>query len=112
MQTCFVCHQPNGLGFPNQIPPLARSDVLMRDKADVIRGVLQGRSGKLVVNGKTFDSQMIPFAATLNDQQIADLLTYVRSSWGNSDTNGTSAAEVRAIRAKMSASVASANPYE
>jgi nitrite reductase (NO-forming) len=113
MQTCFVCHQPNGLGVGNQIPPLAKSDVLMGDKAGVIKGVLQGRSGELIVNGKKFDAPMIPFAATLSDQQIADALTFARNSWGNADTNGITPDEVHSVRSKVPANLAaSSSPYE
>ena len=82
MKTCFVCHQPNGQGVPNQIPPLAGSDFLMRDKTEVIRTVIQGRSGEVVVNGKTYIGMMIP-QGNLSDEQIANVLTFVRSNWGN-----------------------------
>lgn len=81
-QTCFVCHQPTGKGVPEQIPPLAKSDLLMADKAGAIRGVLAGRNGALTVNGKKYNGIMIPFAQ-LTDEQIADVITYVRNSWGN-----------------------------
>ena len=46
MQTCFVCHQPNGEGIAGQIPPLAKSDFLMADKERSIRIVLQGLTGE------------------------------------------------------------------
>ncbi|MGH7968032.1 MAG: c-type cytochrome, partial [Limisphaerales bacterium] len=111
MQTCFICHQPNGLGVPGQIPPLAKSDLLMKDKTGAIRGVLQGRNGELTVNAKKYNGTMIPFAATLNDQQIADVITFVRNSWGNSDTNAVSAEEVRAGRATVPTPIA-ASSYE
>ena len=96
-QTCFVCHQPNGLGVGDQIPPLAKSDVLMNDKRGAIRGVLEGRKGELLVNGRKFNGTMIPLA-NLGDQQIADVITYVRNSWGNSDTNAVSSEEVATLR--------------
>jgi nitrite reductase (NO-forming) len=95
-QTCFVCHQPNGKGVPGQIPPLAKSDLLMRDKADAIRGVLQGRNGEVTVNGQKYNGIMIPFSQ-LSDQQIADVITYVRNSWGNSGVGATSQ-EVQELR--------------
>src|SRR5438046_5130341 len=60
MQTCFVCHQPGGLGVPGQIPPLAGSDFLMQNREAAIRAVLIGRTGEIVVNGKTFRYTMIP----------------------------------------------------
>jgi nitrite reductase (NO-forming) len=84
MQTCFVCHQPEGQGVAGQIPPLAKSDFLAtRSKEDYIRGVLMGRTGQIVVNGKTYNGTMVPLNY-LSDEQIANVLTYVRNSWGNS----------------------------
>lgn len=109
LQTCFVCHQPNGLGIPNQIPPLARSDVLMNDKVGAIRGVLRGRSGELTVKGKKYNGIMISFQK-LTDEQIADVITYVRNSWGNSDTNAVVPSDVHKLRQDVPA--LAANPYE
>ena len=109
MQTCFVCHQPNGQGLLNQFPPLAKSDLLMKDKEGAIRGVLRGRSGEISVNGKKFNAIMAPLAY-LSDQQVADVITYVRNSWGNSDTNFVSAEYVSQLR-KTSPAL-TANPFE
>jgi len=84
MQTCFVCHQLDGQGVPNQIPPLAKSDFLSSsDKDNIIRGVVAGRTGPITVNGKPYNATMIALAY-LSDEQIANVLTYVRNSWGNS----------------------------
>lgn len=112
MQTCFVCHQPNGKGVPGQIPPLAKSDLLMADKAGAIRGVLQGRNGQVTVNGKTYNGIMIPLNQ-LKDEQVADVITYVRNNWGNSGA-GATPQEVKAIR-KTTTEVAgklAPNPFE
>ncbi len=98
LQTCFVCHQPNGEGVPNQIPPLAKADLLMADKAGSIRGILMGRSGEMTVNGKKYNAVMIPMNY-LTDEQIANVLTYVRNSWGNSG-EAVTASEVRKIRSE------------
>jgi len=84
MQTCFVCHQPEGQGVAGQIPPLAKSDFLSTlTKEDYIRGVLLGRTGQIVVNGATYNGIMVPMNY-LNDEDIANVLTYVRGNWGNS----------------------------
>ncbi|HAO77422.1 MAG TPA: nitrite reductase, copper-containing [Verrucomicrobia subdivision 3 bacterium] len=98
MQTCFVCHQPEGLGVPGQIPPLAKSDFLMANKEEAIRAVVIGRNGETIVNGKTFKSTMIPLNY-LTDDQIANVVTYVRNSWGNSG-DAVSVTEVAKIRAE------------
>ncbi|HWQ93696.1 MAG TPA: copper-containing nitrite reductase [Clostridia bacterium] len=97
MQTCFVCHQPEGQGVTGQIPPLAKSDFLSTlTKDDYIRGVLNGRTGPIVVNGQTYNGTMVPMNY-LSDDQIADVLTYVRNSWGNSG-DAVSSQEVARIR--------------
>jgi nitrite reductase (NO-forming) len=83
LQTCFVCHQPNGEGIPGQIPPLAKSDFLMADLERSIRFVLQGNTGEVVVNGKKFNATMAPLNY-LSDEDVANVLTYVRNSFGNS----------------------------
>ena len=81
--TCIACHQTEGQGVPGQIPPLAKADVLMGNKEDTIRRVLTGCKGEIVVNGKTYNSIMPPLSY-LADEHIANMLTYVRNSWGNS----------------------------
>ncbi len=96
MQTCFVCHQIEGQGIPGQIPPLAKSDFLIADKERSVRTVLQGLSGEITVNGKKYNGQMIPLNY-LSDEDIANVLTYVRNSFGNSG-DAVSATEVRRIR--------------
>ncbi len=109
MQTCFVCHQPEGQGLPDQIPPLAKSDFLAGlTKEDYVRGVLLGRSGQIVVNGKSYNSVMTPLNY-LTDEQIADVLSYVRNSWGNSG-DAVTVAEVGKVRKE--AGTPPPNPYE
>ena len=96
MQTCYACHQPNGQGLPNVFPPLAGSDYLMADKARSITIVLKGCNGELTVNGKRYVNTM-PSLAVLTDEQIANVLTYVRNSWGNTG-GAVTPAEVTAAR--------------
>jgi nitrite reductase (NO-forming) len=83
-QTCIACHQPTGVGIPGAFPPLAKSDYLNKDVNRAIKTVIKGLNGPITVNGKKFSSAMPPQALT--DQQIADVLTYVFSSWGNTKT--------------------------
>ena len=94
--TCSVCHQSNGQGLPNVFPPLAGSDFLMADKSRSIGVVLNGLTGKVTVNGNTFNSVMPPMSQ-LNDDELANILTYVRNSWGNSG-DAVSADEVKKLR--------------
>lgn len=95
--TCSVCHQANGEGLEGVFPPLAKSDYLLADKQRAIAIVLNGLSGPVTVNGKTYNSVMPPMSQ-LNDDEVANILTYVMNSWGNA--NGTvSPEEVAKIRA-------------
>ena len=110
MKTCFVCHQPNGQGIPNQIPPLAGSDFLAANKSEVIRTVIQGRSGEVVVNGKKYTGIMIP-QGNLTDEQIASVLTFVRQSWGNAGDVVT-ADEVHQQRQNASAIAVKSSSFE
>jgi len=79
---CAACHQPNGLGRPNQFPPLAGSDYLNADKSRAINLVIFGRQGEVVVNGLKYNNSMPSFP--LSDQDVANVLTYVYNSFGNS----------------------------
>jgi len=110
-QTCFVCHQPDGRGVGNQIPPLAGSDFLLGDKSQVIRTVIQGRTGEVMVNGKKFNGLMIPLGSNLTDAQIANVLTYTRNTWGNAGSAVTPE-EVHAVRQGRPALVAKSNSFE
>ncbi|UQD54943.1 cytochrome c [Flavobacterium sp. K5-23] len=94
-QTCVACHQATGLGIPGAFPPLAKSDYLNKDTNRSIKGVVKGLKGPITVNGKKYNGAMP--AQALNDQQIADVMTYVYSSWGNNKTVVT-AAMVKAQR--------------
>jgi nitrite reductase (NO-forming) len=96
--TCSVCHQPAGQGLPNVFPPLAKSDYLMANKQRSIEIVLNGLSGAVQVNGSAYNSVMPPMSQ-LNDDDIANILTYVRNSWGNQGA-AVLPAEVAALRAK------------
>jgi len=95
--TCSACHQASGEGLPATFPPLAKSDFLMADKRRSIEVVLNGLQGKITVNGQPFDGVMPP-QSHLPDDDIANILTYVRNAWGNQG-DAVSVEEVRAVRA-------------
>jgi len=80
--TCSVCHQSNGAGLPGVFPPLAKSDYLSGDVKRTINVVLHGLTGKVKVNGQDYNSVMPPMNQ-LNDDEVANILTYVMNSWGN-----------------------------
>jgi nitrite reductase (NO-forming) len=80
--TCSVCHQESGQGIPGVFPPLAGSDFLMADPKRAIHIVLNGLSGEVKVNSNTYNSVMPPMSQ-LNEDEVANILTYVMNSWGN-----------------------------
>jgi mono/diheme cytochrome c family protein len=98
---CAVCHQDTGLGVPGQFPPLAGSDwVLAEGPNRIIRVVLHGGQPPMVVNGVTYGAlAMPPWKDSLKDEEIAAVLTYIRSSWGNK-ASPVKASQVKAIREK------------
>lgn len=94
---CAACHQANGEGG-GPYPPLAKnSDVNAVDSANVIQTVLNGRTGPITVNGRQYGGNMPSWRNDLSDAQIAAVLTYVRSAWGNS-APAVSADQVAAAR--------------
>lgn len=78
---CLSCHLDQGQGIANIYPPLAKSDYLMENKERSIAQVLHGATGEIVVNKVTYNNNMPGFP--LNNEQVADILNYVRNSWGN-----------------------------
>ena len=104
--TCSVCHQANGAGLPGVFPPLAKSDFLAADLKRAIGIVLHGLNGTVTVNGTPYNSVMPPMNQ-LNDDEIANILTYVSNEWGNPGGR-VSAEDVRAIRAAKPGAAASA----
>jgi mono/diheme cytochrome c family protein len=79
---CAACHQTTGLGRANMFPPLAGSDFLNANKTRAINIVIFGRQGEVIVNGMKYNNNMPSFP--LSDQDIANVLTYVYNSFGNS----------------------------
>lgn len=93
---CLVCHQADGLGIPNMNPPLTQTKQVLGPKPDLIKILLKGLNGELEVNGEVYGTPM-PAFDYLKDQEIADILSYVRSNFKNK-ANAVSAAEVKAAR--------------
>lgn len=96
--TCSTCHQRDGAGLAGVFPPLAGSDYLNADPERAAQVVLAGLAGPVVVNGTTYNSVMPPMT-NLNDDEIANILTYAYSAWGNAG-HVVSAETVSAVRAK------------
>jgi mono/diheme cytochrome c family protein len=99
--TCLGCHQPDGSGVPNMNPPLVKTKWVLGDKKALAKIVLKGlQGGEIEIDGDKFHNPMPPMESTLTDQEIADVLTYVRNSFGNKASMVT-VAEVKAMRAKL-----------
>lgn len=86
---CSSCHQSDGKGAIG--PPLAGNSLVTGDPKKVIHIVKNGLTGKVVVNGKTFNGMMPAWKTQLSNADIASVISYIRSSWGNSASAVTSA---------------------
>lgn len=94
---CSACHQTTGMGLPGVFPPLAGDPVeTATDPTEQITTVLNGKSGS-TINGVTYAAAMPSFASQLSDDQIAQIINYERTSWGNNAPTIT-AADVTAQR--------------
>lgn len=94
---CQSCHMEAGEGIEEVYPPFVKSDYLMADKARSIKVVMYGALEEMNVNGKVYNSEMADLELT--DQQISDVLNYVRNSFGNKG-EAVTLEEVRALRKK------------
>ncbi len=81
--TCATCHQQTGLGMEGSWPPLAGSEWLLNNPEVPIRIVLHGLHGPITVKGQSYNNIMQAWGEQFSDAQIAAVLTYARSSWGN-----------------------------
>jgi mono/diheme cytochrome c family protein len=96
--TCLACHQANGGGVPNLNPPLKKTKWVLGDKTTLIKVVLNGMDEEVEINGKYYENTMPP-QSTLKDEQIADVLTYIRNSFGNK-ADAVTPEDVKKARAK------------
>ncbi|MFD2571335.1 c-type cytochrome [Spirosoma soli] len=95
-QNCLTCHQANGSGVPSLNPPLKGTDWVLGDKTRLINVLLKGLQGQ-DIDGEPYDNAM-PAHDFLSDADIADVLTYIRSNFGNK-ASAVTADEVKAVRA-------------
>ena len=99
--TTHVVHLSSsiGAGRKRRIPTPGRARWVVGDALQLVELILDGVSGELEVKGVTYDGAMPPWANSLNDEQIAAVLTHIRSSWGNTAAPVT-AEEVAGVRAR------------
>lgn len=107
LQRCSSCHQANGAGLAGVYPPLAGSEYATNGNAGVpIRVVIHGLQGPITVKGAQFNSLMPAYGLgiVMSDPEVASVLTYVRSSWGNS-ASAVTAEDVARVREESKAHV-------
>lgn len=83
MQNCSSCHGSGGKGQPGAFPPLSGNPVVTGAPTHVIHIVKAGLTGPIKVKGQSYNGQMPSWSGILNNDQIAAVVTYIRSSWGN-----------------------------
>jgi mono/diheme cytochrome c family protein len=94
---CLACHMADGNGVPMMNPPLVNTTYVLGDKEKLITIVLNGFKEDVEINGQTYSNVMTPHK-DLTDQQIADVLTYVRHSFGNK-ASAVKVSDVKKVRA-------------
>jgi mono/diheme cytochrome c family protein len=101
---CIACHQANGLGVPGAFPPLAGSEWVSGSEERLVRIVLHGLQGPIKVAGQDYNNVMAPLGGVLKDEQIANVLSYVRQTWGNNapDVEPATVTRIRADTASHS----------
>jgi mono/diheme cytochrome c family protein len=102
MQTCMACHQLTGLGVPGAFPPLAKVDYVTGDPRRLVAIILKGITGPMTVDGKVYVAGMpqpdITFPQLKDDKNVADVLNYVRTSFGNESKEAITPAFVAEVR--------------
>lgn len=98
-KTCITCHQPDGDGVPRMNPPLIKTHQVLGSKEKLVRIIVQGYNEQVEINGEIYYTPM-PAQPLLSNQEIADVLTYIRNNFGNK-ASAVTVSEVNKIRAKI-----------
>jgi mono/diheme cytochrome c family protein len=103
---CGTCHAPDGMGKPGQAPPLAGSEWVNAKGFKALTEIPQrGLSGAITVKGENWNMSMAAMGQQLSDADLAAVLTYIRSSWGNK-ADAVTADDVKSVRAAISSHAA------
>lgn len=97
-QYCMPCHQVDGSGVPNMNPPLIKTTYVVGDKTRLLQIIVKGWNKGVEIDGEEYTNPMP--AQALNNQQLADVTSYIRNSFGNK-ASAITLAEVKAIKAKL-----------
>ena len=96
---CISCHQSDGGGVPGLNPPLAKTSWVLGNKTRLITVILKGMNTHEEIDGEEYSNVMAPYNF-LKDQEVSDLLTYVRNSFGNK-ASAVTVGDVKYVRAKV-----------
>lgn len=96
---CVSCHQSDGGGVPGLNPPIQKTNWVLGSKTKLITVILKGMNTHEEIDGEEYSNVMAPFNF-LKDQEISDLLTYVRNSFGNK-ASAVTVGDVKYVRAKL-----------
>jgi len=96
---CETCHQPDGYGVPDMQPALVDDDIVAGDPTQIIRVVLQGPANVLPAGRPTY-SNVMPRFNQLTDEQVADVLTYIRHEYGH-DASPIGVDQVKTVRSQF-----------
>ncbi len=96
IQFCLSCHMENGEGVPSLYPPLTQTEYVLGDKEALIKIILLGQEGPIEVKGQMYNNIMTKLDF-LGDKEISEVLTYVRSNFGN-NAEPVTPEEVRSVR--------------
>ncbi len=100
LQRCMVCHQADGGGVPKLNAPLdGSSSVNSTNIAKLVKYIVKGFNDRVEIDGEFYENAM-PAAADLTDQQIADVLTFIRSNWSNK-AGPVTTLQVKQTRSKL-----------
>ncbi len=97
-QNCSTCHGVAGAGTPGAFPPLNGNPFVTGNANDVISTVLNGKTGPITVNGASFNGTMPPWKATLSNKDIANVVTYIRTTLGTNHASPVTQADVAKLK--------------
>ncbi|MBC7715298.1 MAG: cytochrome c [Pseudorhodobacter sp.] len=103
---CVACHQPTGAGLAGVFPPLAASEWVLGEDKTLINILLHGVNGEMVVKGNTYNGAM-PAWNAMSDDELAAVMSYIRSDWGNQGAPITA----KAVQAQREGTKAQTAPY-
>lgn len=97
-KNCSSCHGTGGTGTPGAFPPLADNAFVTGNPKDVIGVLLNGKQGQITVNGASYNGMMPAWKGTLSDKDIANVITYIRSSLGKNSAGAVTPKDVAAVK--------------